>query len=207
MLAFIGDVHSKFRKFRALFDVHPELHRADAIIQLGDFGLFPGCNESFEPSPVPVYVLYGNHEYYPEVRGITEPTEICKNLIYVPRGCVLELGGLHVGFLGGGESIDRHLRREGIDWFPDETIRYADMLRFPPNAMVDVLATHTPPLHVMRLLIGPHVEDPSARAVESAWEGFGRPLCVCGHLHVRRTIDRVEVLGELDVWILDRQGF
>lgn len=207
MLAFVGDVHGKFREFRALFDSNPELRQADAVVQLGDFGLFPDYQETFDPPPVPVYWLDGNHEYFPDIRDIVEPTEIRENLIYVPRGSVLELGGLCVGFLGGGESIDRHHRQEGVDWFPEETIRYADMMRFSANARVDVLATHTPPLHVMRALIGPYVEDPSARAVESVWEGLGRPLCVCGHLHMRRTIGRVEILGELDVWILGSHDF
>src|SRR5690606_30528005 len=110
--------------------------------------------------------------------GLEEPTEVRENAIYVPRGTVLTLDGRNVGFLGGGDSRDRYSRTEGVDWFRSETIGYEDMMRFPADAQVDILATHTPPAHVIQLMIGPHAMDPSGRAVEAVWDGLGRPLCV-----------------------------
>jgi Icc-related predicted phosphoesterase len=200
MIAFIGDVHGEFGGFYDLFLRYPALMDADAVIQVGDFGLTPEC--AYTPPPRPVYWLDGNHEYYPDIADLTEPTEVRPNTVFVPRGQVLDLAGYRVGFLGGAESRDRHTRVEGVSWFPEESIRYADMLRFPADAAVDILASHTPPAHVVRIMLGRADVDPSAQAVEAVWDGLGRPLCVSGHMHERRTIGRCEVLGELDVLVL-----
>lgn len=202
MIAFIGDVHGKFEELQALFRRHRVLMDADAVIQVGDFGLFPTPQCAYVPPPRPIYWIDGNHEYFPEIMHLTEPTEVRPNAIYVPRGTILEIAGHRVAFLGGADSVDRHLRIPGVSWFPQESIRYADMIRFPPDASATILATHVPPLHVVRHMLGSCAPDPSARAVEAVWDGLGRPLCVSGHMHQRCTLGRCEVLGKMDVfWV------
>lgn len=193
-LAFIGDVHAKFDQLRRLFDQNEDLQEAEAVIQLGDLGLWP--RYEWVTPPRRIYFLDGNHEYFPELTDIKEPQEIRENLVYVPRGTVLELAGFRVGFLGGAESPDKHLRVEGRSWFREESISYSDMLRL--EGSVDVLATHTPPAHVVFSIIG-HTPDPSSRAVEAVWDGLGRPPCFSGHMHCTRRIGMCWVLNELEV--------
>lgn len=196
MLAFVGDVHGRFADFARLFEVRPELMEAEAVLQLGDFGLWP--HRAYTPPPRPVYWLDGNHEYFPMLRGLEEPTEVAENAIYLPRGTILDLDGRRIGVLGGADSPDRHTRVEGVDWFADETISYGDMMRFPPDAEVDLMAAHTPPIHIVRAMLGKET-DPSAQAVEAVWNGLGRPRLFAGHMHVTRTYGQVELLGELDI--------
>lgn len=193
MIAFIGDVHAKFHRLVQVMDET----EADVYVQVGDFGLWP--DRVVPPLPGTLYMVEGNHEYYPYLAGIESPTEIRPGLIYVPRGTVLELDGRRIGFLGGADSPDRAQRIEGVSWFREETISYEDMLRFPADAAIDVLVTHTPPAFVVRQMLGRIDVDPSARAVEAVWDGLGRPRLVCGHMHERHTAGPIEVLGELDV--------
>ena len=62
------------------------------------------------------------------------------NLVFVPRGTVLELDGRRIAFLGGGNSIiDRAVRRNGVDWWPEEQVTLADVARFADAGTVDIL--------------------------------------------------------------------
>lgn len=196
MIAFFGDIHAKFDSFVSLL----QKTEAEAYVQVGDFGLWP--HRPVPPLPKPVYMIEGNHEYYPYFTNLQDVTEIRPNLFYVPRGTVMELDGRRIAFLGGADSPDRHMRVEGRDWFREETISYSDMLKLPANAEVDLMVTHTPPAFAVSLMLGIRDVDPSARAVEAVWAGLGRPTLVCGHMHERKSIGAVEVLGELDVLLL-----
>lgn len=204
MIAFFGDVHAKFRCWLERLATLPMDVRA--VVQLGDLGVFPPGVlpelEQLPPLPRRVYWTDGNHEYFPAIAHLTEPTEVRPNLVYVPRGTVLTLDGRRVLFLGGAESVDRAWRVEGVSWFREERISYVDMERAADAVSraggVDLMATHTPPGFVIRQMLG--VEpDGSARAVELVWDRVGRPPLFCGHLHVAAQILNVHVLPELGV--------
>jgi hypothetical protein len=122
------------------------------------------------------------------------------NLVYVPRGTVLELDGRRIAFLGGGTSvIDRAERRADVDWWPEEQVTMADVARFEGVGRVDFLVCHTPPAFIYHFFqLRP---DPSAVAVGQAWQLLGRPQVICGHLHRPREVGCVRVLGELEVLI------
>jgi predicted phosphodiesterase len=202
MIGFIGDVHRAFDCLaRAVAGLPADVEIA---IQVGDLGLH---QDDLAPSArgVPplarqVYYVTGNHDHEPSYRGIVEPTEMAPNLVYVPRGTVLELDGRRIAFLGGGDSIiDRAVRRSGVDWWPEEQVTLADVARFADAGRVDILVCHTPPAFVYHFFQLP--PDPSALAVGQAWQILGRPQVVCGHLHKPSEIGCVRVLGELEVLI------
>jgi Icc-related predicted phosphoesterase len=202
MIAFIGDVHGKFRELSELFYRHEALLEADAVVQVGDFGLWPRISCEYIPPPRMIYWIDGNHEYFPEIRGIQEPREVRANAVYVPRGTLLEAGGVSIVCMGGAESPDRARRREGSTWFPDESITVSDLARVSPDLVPQILASHAPPAFVVEMILG-EPASPSARLVESLWERLRRPLCVSGHMHQRWRAPGIEVLGELDVLIVD----
>ena len=120
------------------------------------------------------------------------------NLIFVPRGTVLELDGRRIAFLGGGDSvIDRAYRRPDVDWWPEERVTMADVARLERAGRVDLLVCHTPPAFVYHFF--GFAPDPSALAVGQAWQLLGRPPVICGHLHKSQKVGCVRVLDELEV--------
>ena len=203
MIAFIGDVHRAFGKLARLVSELP--HGVQAIVQVGDLGLHPSDltpqRQRAEWVSRPLHFIGGNHDYEPWFRGLCVPTELAPNIIYVPRGSLLELDHRRLAFLGGGDSvIDRAQRREGVDWWPEERVTAAEVARFAGAGRVDILVAHTPPAPVYPLC--GYRPDPSACEVERAWEMLGRPAVVCGHLHRARAVGAVRVLGELEVLLM-----
>src|SRR6185312_13062278 len=97
----------------------------ETIVQVGDLGLRPSDltlpNSGMLRLTRPMFFIGGNHDHEPWFRDLRAPTELATNLIYVPRGAVLQLDARRVAFLGGGDSvIDRPQRCEGVDWWPEE---------------------------------------------------------------------------------------
>jgi Calcineurin-like phosphoesterase superfamily domain len=203
MIAFIGDVHRAFDRLAGVVAALPA--GVQAAIQVGDLGLHQddlGPAISAIPNFArPIYYVTGNHDYEPCYRGLARPTEMAPNLVYVPRGTVLELDGRRIAFLGGGDSVvDRAVRRAGVDWWPEERVTMEDVALFEGVGSVDFFVTHTPPAFVYPLF---HLSpDPSARAVERAWLMLGRPPVICGHLHKPREVGGARVLGELEVIVV-----
>ncbi len=202
MIAFIGDVHREFDRLAGAVAELPA--GVEIAIQVGDLGLHQDDLGPTGPGVPPlarlVYYVTGNHDHEPSYRGITRPTEMAPNLVFVPRGTVLELDGRRIAFLGGGDSvIDRAVRRDGVDWWPEEQVTMADVARFERAGRVDLLVCHTPPAFVYHFYgFSP---DPSAVAVGQAWQLLGRPPVVCGHLHKSQKVGRVRVLGELEILV------
>jgi hypothetical protein len=202
VIAFIGDVHREFDRLAGAVAELPA--GVEIAIQVGDLGLHQDDLGPTGPGVPPlarlVYYVTGNHDHEPSYRGITRPTEMAPNLVFVPRGTVLELDGRRIAFLGGGDSvIDRAVRRDGVDWWPEEQVTMADVARFERAGRVDLLVCHTPPAFVYHFYgFSP---DPSAVAVGQAWQLLGRPPVVCGHLHKSQKVGRVRVLGELEILV------
>jgi predicted phosphodiesterase len=202
MIAFIGDVHREFDHLAGAVSRLPA--DVKVAIQVGDLGLHGDdlgpTGRGMPRFDRPVYYVTGNHDYEPSYRGLTRPTEMAPNLVFVPRGTVLELDGRRIAFLGGGDSvIDRHVRRVGVDWWPEERVTMADVARLEGVGEVDFLVCHTPPTFVYHFYgFSP---DPSALAVGQAWQLLGRPPVICGHLHKSQEVGRVRILGELEILV------
>jgi hypothetical protein len=198
MLAFIGDVH---RDLDELEDIVRGLEPGTThVIQVGDLHLKPKARTAktrWRTMRLPLGFIDGNDHYFPETRGLLEPTEIRPGLTFYPRGTVQELDGRRVGFLGGAETVyGRESLLPDMEWWPDEEgVAPSDVTRLLQNAQdgIDILVTHTPPASVTEAILGsaPHA---SAMRVEEAWQALGRPELVCGHLHQPYAKDGVEVL-------------
>ncbi len=209
-IGFIGDVHGewefmcrKLQQFRT-----NGLPLDMPIVQVGDLGLFPGAEPKL---PYDVYFIPGNHEYFPYYEGLTEVTEVYPRLHYIPRGTVMKMDGRRVGFLGGGDSIDKQWRTPGYDWFPEETVTAQEAERLMEQVgdkPLDLLVTHTPPLsHFMPILkkygwqFMPEFAG-STRVIEAVWSELGKPPLICGHMHIKWQQDNVRVLDILETVVL-----
>lgn len=202
-LAFLGDIHGNLRR----------LHRAaaqaadagaSALFQVGDCGW--SLRWERQDFPLPVYWIDGNHETWPALQLLLDaeqPVRLSESFTYVPRGLVVDVGGIRVGCLGGASSVDAAWQRRLGVWNACETLRPAQATRLV--GPVDVLVTHTPPQVVIDAYfdprdlqrffgLDPSWRDPSATLVERTWERLGNPPLYCGHMHRAITHDAIRLL-------------
>lgn len=218
MLALIGDIHGEFATLNRLLQ---QLPAEATVIQVGDYGLWPepgprvrAAISEYLPPPRPdpsrpVYWIDGNHEWAPLTRGVTAVTHVSRNSWFIPRGTVLELAGLRIGFLGGADSVDRQWRIPEVSWFEDERISPADATRLLTNVgsePLDLLVTHTPPACIVEAMLGHREVWPefhgSAKAVEGVWQALGQPPLVAGHMHQSYGTGNIRVLDINEVLVL-----
>jgi Icc-related predicted phosphoesterase len=202
MIILIGDLHGEFGY---LPNILKDVPNDATLIQVGDFGVYRELKDQWERMidqldrfEKPIYFIDGNHEELPLFYDpdVIEPQKVWKNLIWIPRGTVMEIDGYRIGFMGGAASPDRVLRTEGLSWWPQEAISYGEFERMlQQEGPIDLLITHTPPDSVVRRHFRhPSIlfsswrlpsdwKDWSAIAVEKIWNHFGQPALVCGHFH------------------------
>jgi Icc-related predicted phosphoesterase len=182
----VGDLHNQFSNLNVLIN----RHKPDTVICCGDFGYWPRWQASqkisdIKPQGAKIYWIDGNHEDHWAIRD-RETDEIEKDIIYMPRGSTMKLeDGRNALFMGGALSIDKNQRREGWDWFPEETISYANMQDLPEEK-VDIFITHTCPEELVDELIKYYPEkrgEPSNVALSQLWKMYKPELWIFAHWH------------------------
>ena len=183
------------------------------VLQLGDFGLWPGRADAYldhvdaaaQRAGVAVVWIDGNHEDHDALdrwRDRAGPGGLVAmrpSVTWAPRGARWSWGAAAFGALGGAVSIDRFLRRPGVNWWPQEAVTPADVERLGDDPL-DVLVTHAAPAAVAfpvppRLRLPPAIvaDARAGRALLDDAVRRTRPrLVVHGHHHVRY---RTEVGG------------
>lgn len=150
----IGDVHGYFDKLNALLR---KLDYPEYILCCGDFGYWPLGNRflhSIYTGKSKIYFCDGNHENHNQLRrlenihGWEKPIEVSDNIFFMPRGSILNINGKKMLFMGGAESIDKHLRREGWDWFKEESITTAQVNRLREEK-INIVISHAAPRFVL----------------------------------------------------------
>jgi hypothetical protein len=137
------------------------------ILHVGDFGLWPGnsgrrylqiVEKTCARAGVELLVTPGNHEDWarltalwanprrrdPET-GAPLPLQLTDHIRVLPRGHRFTIGGTSFLSFGGAASVDRHLRTEGVDWWPEEMPSEADVDYAIAGGPVDVLVAHDSP--------------------------------------------------------------
>lgn len=168
-----GDCHGNYHwdKLFAFNMVHPELTKEDMVIVLGDFGvpwhfpLWSSDEVSFHKLKrlkFSLGVVDGNHENFNYLYSL--PSEnafggevgmIAPDIYWLKRGQIYNINGFKLFTFGGAYSIDKHMRKEGISWWPQEEPSYAecsfglDSLQLKANNKVDFMLTHEAPLSVL----------------------------------------------------------
>ena len=242
MVGLLGDVHGDLNHLLTAARTF-WARGVDVIVQLGDFGVvFSG--EDFEKNLTKIsrrlakrnqtlYWLDGNHEdfdiLYEKFPVDTDGLRRLRhNVIHMPRGYNMELAPYKavtppnvLGVLGGANSIDRSLRTEHIDWWPQEQISEADLAALG-SEHVDILLGHEAPLHVRTLDEDQGADRTGWRPSDYAYAAKGRRMFHQGFMAVRprlhvgghwhRWVDEVVEYGEADarfrcrVAILDMNG-
>ncbi|HXP19685.1 MAG TPA: metallophosphoesterase [Streptosporangiaceae bacterium] len=133
------------------------------ILHLGDFGIWPGAEGQryltalgamLRQVGAELWFIDGNHEdfrqlaeidggYGPGERAIVRP-----NIYHLPRGLRWAWHGRTWLACGGGVSLDRAARTEGLDWWPQEEITPRQEAAVIAGGHADVLVSHDCPAGV-----------------------------------------------------------
>lgn len=185
----------------------------NAIIQLGDFGLFRGYEHyldhvarTAEGLDVPVYFIDGNHDDHTLLQDwglfdATEPGSLPEPwewITYLPRGCAWTWNGVRFGSMGGAGSIDREWRirmeHRGAPkmWWKTETITETQRDFAKTNlarAGCDVLICHDAPslaipgLEVLKETKSLGMLRVSRDCLCDVIRAATPPLVIHGHMH------------------------
>ncbi len=171
MIYVTGDIHAD--QARWYYNIHPLLKKGDYLIIAGDFG-FGFWNGVFWPEemfydwlaeqPYTILVVDGNHEDFNKLMSYPVASWnggkvhlIRRNLVHLMRGEVYDIEGKFVFTFGGGYSIDKDRRTEGVSWWPQEMpskaeYRNAEINLKRHDCSVDYIITHTGPLETVTYL-------------------------------------------------------
>lgn len=208
-----GDWHGNIDFSARVIDLAGDIG-CRAVLQLGDFGLWPGRENAWldhidaraARTGVEVVWVDGNHEHHALLERLSRPDHglvpMREHVTWASRGARWEWDGLRFGALGGAVSVDRMFRRAGHNWWPGEAATEADIERLGHEPL-DVLATHAAPTsypapaRVPRLPADVLADAAAHRDLLDRAVANTRPrLVVHGHYHQRLHAD-------LDGWSID----
>jgi predicted phosphodiesterase len=188
-MIFVGDVHGKLDMFRRELKRYKKLYPEETVIQVGDLGL--GFPKSQSPDlPEQASFIRGNHD---------APAVCRAHPNYMGDYGVVEIEGHKIFYLGGAWSIDRHLRIEGVSWWPDEELSIPELnnafdlyLETKPEIMI----THDGPSHATTWILNRFVlnsqsayreQSPiptrTGQALSAMFEAYQPKLWAFGHWH------------------------
>ncbi len=187
---------------------HAAEEGCDTIVQLGDFGVWPGggaylrdIDRTLSECGVSLAFVPGNHEWWPELplkgRGYHPATIGDTNIVMLPIGYRWEWWGQTWMALGGAASVDRLRRTPGESWWPEELLTDEDVEYASRPGDVDVIVSHDCPYGVDIPKIG--IGEPSGnewpiatllesrdhrKKVRRAVDAVKPSMLIHGHFHL-----------------------
>lgn len=180
MICTTGDVHGSYWDLKnRIYSCIRRKNPGDILAIMGDFGFFflPGqkevdranrimdeVDEICESRGLHIVFVDGNHENFdilyqqPEVEIFGAPAGYIRDHItHLKRGYVYTIEGNTIFAMGGGISVDKARRQEGISWWPQEMHSYEEQNRAMNNLdavdwNVDYVFTHSAPLQAEPML-------------------------------------------------------
>lgn len=170
-----GDTHGYQNRF---FDTNNKIAPAmegltgeDILIVAGDFGyLFTGDHkemeflDKLETLPFIITFIDGNHENFPLIYDFPvviwnggRTHQIRRNIYHLMRGEIFELQGNTIFVMGGAASVDKHMRQEGLSWWPQELPTDSEYENATRNLsqrgdQVHYIITHTAPTYIIQAM-------------------------------------------------------
>ena len=214
----VGDIHGGFNEYSFYtLGVGRTRHMGDPVppehsVQIGDFGI--GFYTEYWHEAVRDWMRKNpGHRF---IRGNHDDPAMCKTMPgYIPDGTIEG----DVMYIGGAWSIDRAMRTEGKDWWPDEELSMQEL-----ETLIDVyratkpriMFTHDCPeqisydMFVSRgtVMAGKkQFKTRTAQALQSMWEYHQPEFHFFGHWHETRELTlngtRFVCLGEHDYVDID----
>jgi hypothetical protein len=222
-LFFTGDTHNNLQINRISFKNWPlgrDLNKNDILCVLGDFG-FPwagGKSDQYwldwcEDRPFSVVFVDGNHVNHPLLN--TYPVEewcggkthiLRQHVHHLMRGEIFIINNRSFFCLGGAASIDKHLRKEGRTWWPEEIPSYQEFEHAANNLRahdmkVDYILSHTTSNRTIQKFDKWFPQfDPVTNFLDKfVEEEVDFRVNLFGHFHQDRTIDDKHILLYNDI--------
>jgi len=214
-VAICGDWHGDARFARKMIKTLSSRGITE-ILHCGDFGYgwdadyIPNIDESLNKHGMTLRWVPGNHENYDEIDLLYDHDAQRMGMngtIYVlRRGERFMIGATSFVGIGGGHSIDKDRRTQGVSWWPQELITTGDVYRImTTHRECDVVIAHDAPLTADLDLRNGYKDDPHSignRRLLGIIVDHLDPLFVFhGHYHQRHStkdhLDRV-VIGLSD---------
>lgn len=191
----VGDVHGKIDQFWSICLDYWEKNPQGKVIQLGDVGF---------------------HKQYEKLIKLFRSTYAHKGLLTIVPGnhddyarCIESRGSSKWKYTGGikihnttsqddmffqrgANSIDKHLRIEGIDWFSNEEISYTQLGKAVDlyiESKPRIMFSHTCPSSVKKQLFGYDESSRTEQALQVMFELHQPEYHFFGHFH--RSVDKV----------------
>jgi hypothetical protein len=132
------------------------------LIQLGDFGIWPGTPGTWYISEIlrvcaktnmRVWFIDGNHEDFTQLENFRDGDAIR----WLPRGTRWSWHGRRWLALGGAVSLDKAVRKEGVSWWPQEEITEQQASNVIAGGPAEVMVTHECPAGVVHTFDPPPV--------------------------------------------------
>lgn len=135
---------------------------AQVILHVGDFGYWvpspaterylDGVQGALKKAGITLYWVDGNHEAFDRFSEWNEPEHAAAHaipgrnrIIHLPRGFRWTWWGKTWMSLGGAHSVDRQMRTEGIDWWPEEHLTDEQVEHASREGKVHIVIAHDCP--------------------------------------------------------------
>ncbi len=215
-----GDTHGKIDIKKVL-----NFNKKCYLIILGDFGLtwYTKDNKEYEyqeylldeinKKPFITLFIDGNHENFTTLNKLPEQKMFGGNVgmlrervIHLKRNQIYKIANKSFYVHGGGLSIDKHLRIEGISWWREElptTKELNDAFDYINGQTVDYILTHEAPATLIPSILGKRdnmllesqkFDSPLAKFFDYVYKIVNFKHWYCGHYHKDITLDNLTVI-------------
>jgi len=214
MIFLVGDTHHKIHlpKINWFLKRFPNLNltKKDYFIILGDFGI-PWNKQDintiglFKKYPFTTLFIDGNHENHILLNSFPirnkfggKVNVLGKSLFRLRRGEIYNIEDKTIFTFGGAYSVDKHLRKEGESWWPEE--EFNDIER--ANALinldkidykVDYVLTHAMPTTIKRVL-GFYDNSKTENFLEELCKDVKFKKWYSGHYHIDKKYGKYRCL-------------
>ena len=185
------------------------------ILHLGDFGIWPDkagqvyldrLSWALGEAGAELWFVDGNHEDFDRLGQLDQKpgpdgrVPVVPRIMHLPRGHRWSWHGLTWLACGGAVSLDRAIRTEGVDWWPQEEITTEQEVAISGGGHADVMVCHDCPSGVAHTFAHPPADwapedlarnDAHRRRVQRIVDAVMPAYLMHGHLHraYQRTCD------------------
>ena len=217
MIYITGDTHGDYDWSKLNSSKFPQgknLTRDDYVIICGDFGgVWDGDKQDnyilswYENKPWTTLFVDGNHENhnklneYPiEMWNGGKIHRIRPHIIHLMRGQVFTINNKTFFVMGGAESIDKHLRKENISWWPKEMPNndeyeegFINLQKHNDN--IDYILAHCAPDSIQDIIsCGSYLHNRLTNYLEITVRFIKFSHFYCGHYHIDKDIGKFSIL-------------
>jgi predicted phosphodiesterase len=194
-LTIIGDIHGKLEQYKQIID------NCEESICVGDFGFKKEWDwhqtNAWMFGHKPHWINIGNHDWLDVLNEC--------HLEYGHTGNFNYFTDYDIFTVRGADSIDKHLRTEGVDWFANEELNYLEQLEafdFYCKVKPNIVVSHDCPQSVMQSLFGYPEKSQTRNMLQAMFNEHKPDLWVFGHHHQSKDVNvlgtRFVCLNELE---------